>query len=306
MKTWLSSCALLCATLPTWALVGGSIDPNSAASPWAGVGAVVINGDTFSGVLIDDQHVLTAAHVVAGSAPGQVSFVLNAGTQQNLPVSGISLFPGYQGTTPAPNALVWHDDLAVLTLGAPVAGVAPYALYTGDMAGATLTLVGYGRGGDGANGVPSPSVPDVKRTGVNRVDDVLDDDDGGGHAEIFFFDFDGPTAENNVFGPALAPNLTLGVGIEAHFAGGDSGSPAFVNDQGVWKVAGIATFNGSLVDLPGGNVLFGAVGGGTIVAPYADWIASITAPVPEAQGWLMLLAGLGLLGLRARPAAAAA
>jgi Trypsin len=302
MKHLLSTCALLLSSLPAWALVGGSVDPNTSTSPWAGVGAVVIQGETFSGVLIDAQHVLTAAHVVAGSAPNQVSFVLNAGAPQSLAVAGISVFPGYRGTNPGAGQ-VWHDDLAVITLDAPVTGVAPYALFTGDLAGATLSLVGYGRGGDGANGVPSPAVPNVKRSGRNRVDGLLFDDDGGSQNEIFVFDFDGPAADSNVFGDPVPANLTLGAGIEAQFAGGDSGSPVFVNDQGRWKVAGIAAFNGSTIDLPGSNVLFGAIGGGTIVAPYAEWIASVTTPVPESQSWLMLLAGLGLLAMRPRASA---
>jgi len=80
----------------------------------------------------------------------------------------------------------------------------------------------------------------------------------------------------------------------------------FVNDNGVWKIAGIAAFNGGtqLVcgkDAQGGlinciNTKFGAIGGGMVVAPYAGWIqARMTSPVPEPHSWVSFLAGLGLI-----------
>src|ERR1700761_8835214 len=55
------------------------IDPNTADSPYAGVGAVVVGGQPLSGVLIASQYVLTAAHVVSGQSPSNIQFVLNLG-----------------------------------------------------------------------------------------------------------------------------------------------------------------------------------------------------------------------------------
>jgi len=283
-----------------FALLGGSIDTNSASSPWAGVGAVTINGSVFSGALIDSQHVLTAAHVVSGAALGSVGFTLNVGgdATQTLGASAIQVFPGYNGTTPGADG-VWHDDLAIITLSAPVTGVVPtYSLFNGSLANQTLTLVAYGSGGDGVTGVTSGANASVKRVGQNRVDVQLVDDDvvGSTVKEVFAFDFDGPTVASNVYGSNNPVNLTLGANVEAQFAGGDSGSPVFVNDGGVWKIAGIAAFNGSATT-GGSNTLFGSIGGGTIVASYIPWITSALAtPVPEPHTWLMLLAGLGLVG----------
>lgn len=299
----LASCAFLMAALgsaPASALVGGAVDPNWATSPAAGVGAITVNGSVFSGVLLDSLHVLTAAHVVAGQvgSPANVSFSLNVGGDLThvYSASTISVHGGYTGTRPGTDG-VWHDDLAIVRLTTPVtAGVAGYALYEGSLANQTLTLVGYGGGGDGSNGVTAGADASVKRIGQNRVDLLLADDDGGAAQEVFVFDFDGPTKASNVYGPDSPANLTLGETVEVQLAGGDSGSPAFVNDNGVWKIAGIGTFNGG-TDLSGGsNVLFGSVGGGTIIAPYAAWIQSTIAPVPEPQVWLMMLAGLGLVG----------
>lgn len=73
----------------------------------------------------------------------------------------------------------------------------------------------------------------------------------------------------------------------------------FVDDNGVWKIAGIANFNGTTSLSGDSGVLFGSIGGGAIVAPYQTWIQTVTA-VPEPETWLMLLAGLGLVGWRAR------
>lgn len=306
MKNSLFASLVLFAAMPAHALVGGAVDPNTAASPWAGVGAVSVNGGTFSGALIGDRYVLTAAHVVGGQVgtPGNVSFMLNMGGDltHTLSATAIAVFPGYTGTTPGPDG-VWHDDLAIITLSAPVAGAVPtYGLYGRTLNNQTLTLVGYGGGGDGVNGVTSGANASVKRVGQNRVDVLLKDDDGGASSEVFMFDFDGPDASSNVFGPPRSrANLTLGADIEAQYAGGDSGSPVFVNDKGVWKIAGIGTFNGRTSASSGSNVLFGSVGGGTVVASYLPWIEStigstLAAPVPEPHAWLMLLAGMGLVG----------
>lgn len=301
MKNILLASLALLTTMPAHALVGGADDPNTVTSPWAGVGAVSVNGGTFSGALISDRYVLTAAHVVGGAAPGNVSFTLNAGSaaSQVIAAESITVFSGYQGTAPGSDG-VWHDDLALIRLATPVSGVTGYGLYGGALTGQTLTLVGYGASGDGVNGATSPANANVKRVGQNRVDVLLPDDDGGPQDEIYIFDFDGPDASSNVYGDPVSPNLTLGADIEAQFAGGDSGSPVFVNDNGVWKIAGIAAFNGSTTGLPGSNVLFGSVGGGTIVAPYQTWIQENSAPVPEAETYLLFLTGLGLLGLITR------
>ncbi|MDP2787978.1 MAG: trypsin-like serine protease [Pseudomonadota bacterium] len=305
MKNSLIASLALFVAMPAHALVGGTVDANLASSPWAGVGAVKVNGGTYSGALIGNQYVLTAAHVVGGATPGQVQFVLNAGgaPSQTLAAESIHVFSGYQGTTSGADG-VWHDDLALVKLAAPVAaGVPVYDLYNGPLLGKTVSLVGYGAGGDGVNGATIAQDDNLKRAGQNRIDLTLVDDDGGSQYEIFLFDFDGPDSTTNVFGANNNPqNLTLGAAVEAQYAGGDSGSPLFVNDNGTWKLAGIAAFNASVTGLPGSNVKFGAVGGGSIVAPYATWIqatiaVSVSAPVPEPETWLMLLAGLGLVGV---------
>ena len=267
----------------SFALVGGSIDPNTAVSPWASVGSITIGTGVYSGVLLDSQHVLTAAHVVSGqvAAAGNVSFSLNAGDlSQTLTAASISVYGGYTGTTPGSDG-VWHDDLAVITLSTPITGVVPiYGLYSGSMQGQTISMVGYG--GTGAT---------VKKAGENVVDVVFNDDDIAGSTtnEVFVFDLDNGATNGPYGGSALS--------MEAGYTGGDSGSPVFVSVDGVWKIAGTSTFTGTST-LRGG----GSIGGGTIVASYIPWIQQqmLITPVPEPQAWLMMLAGLGLVGAAVR------
>ena len=290
---------LAVATQPAHALIDGKVDSNTASSPFAGVGSVVVNGGAFSGTLIGGQYVLTAAHVVAGASLSNISFRINDGANVTLKASSVSIFSGYTGTRAGSDG-VWHDDLAIIKLAGPAASSVPfYSLYTGSVSGKALTFVGYGAGGDGKNGVTTASSQTVKRSGRNVVDKLYRDDDGGSASEVFQYDFDGP----------LLLNLNGRLSDEVHFAGGDSGAAALIYDGGKWKIAGVGTYVGS----GNGKNLdrYGAFGGGMVVGAYASWINSVIsgtsgakagtiAPVPEADTWAMMLAGLGLVGYLAR------
>lgn len=279
------------------------VDPNTAGSPYAGVGAVRANvsgGGYYlgSGALITPYHVLTAAHLldvtddgVIDFAPSAVSFYINnAATPTVVGASALVIHPDYTGfDNPSVN-----DDLAIITLSAAApAGVPIYPLYQSVVATGTQTIqVGYGRSGDGVNGYTVSASLTVKRFGANVVDARMEDDEGApgnGIWEVWEADFDGPTADTNLMG-----GLTLGNTIETGLGPGDSGGPSFVEIEGQLYLIGNNTFG---FNEEGGAPfpLFGTGLGGILVEPYLDWI---DGEIPE-PGTLGLVA-VGLAAVAAR------
>lgn len=312
--------ALLLGSGQARAIVGGAgIDPNTVDSPWAGVGSVTVrNGGVYSGALIGRRHVLTAAHAVAGvrNPRADISFNLNYGgtLSHHFRARAIHILPAFQGARPGPDG-IWFGDMAIIELSEDVPeGVPVYPLYGQPSLGlprdSTLTLVGYGAHGDGFGELAADGNPGVKHVGQNRLDVLIGRKDSR-VPEVFMFGFDAPAAE--AFKPAPAAGRPLAA--EAGFAGGDSGSPVFILHDNVWKILGIATFNAGTPRSSGNNVKFGAIEGGTFVAPHTDWIESVlntrpedrpdagesprpdapSSPLPETGLAASMLAGIGLL-----------
>lgn len=265
------------------------IDPNFASSTWASVGSVVVKGSPFSGVLITRRHVLTAAHV-AGGDPADVEFVLNAGgdASQRIAARSIHPHPNWKGFDPKrPN-----DDLAIIELAEPAAAdIVIYPIAAGTLRrGLEFTAVGYGGSGHGDVGATIGASATVKRVGSNNADGFVADAAGSGRIEAYIFDFDGPGARNMLGGEGL------GNEVETTFAGGDSGSPAFVRTPGGWGLFGINTF---IFTYPEGATkasTFGTGGGGVVVGAYKEWIDGVlrnTRTDSPAQG-----AGSGVTRMR--------
>lgn len=257
------------------------VDPNTTTSSFAGVGSVQVNTrrGTYigSGTPISSRHIVTAAHVVDISGDGLVNnkdgirsayLILNYGGNQThkILVSKIDVHPDFTGfARPSVN-----DDIAVLTLGSDLpTGVPIYALPSNDLAAATtVTMVGYGRSGDGVNGYTTNASFTVKRKGENNADAFYTQDDSGRPAanEVFRFDFDGPSG-SGTFGGA-----TLGNDRETQLGGGDSGGPSFVPNGSAYTLVGVNTFT------QGSNTpKFGSLGGGINVFPYVGWINEVVS-----------------------------
>lgn len=285
-----------------WAIVAGSatgspadspaahVDANVATSAFAGVGAVLARITPTSaylgtGTLLDATHVLTAAHVMDPTNDGirdialsDITFTLNAAGNYSsvLNVSAVTFYPSFTGF----NHPTATNDLAILTLSQPVPlGTPTYSVLGQDIAqGMTLTLVGYGQSGNGDVGANVAATATVKRVGYNVLDTLSNYVQGV--AELWHYDFDGPT------GNGLLGGSTLGNAIESAIAPGDSGGPAFIEINGQYVIAGTNTFTTAA------NVgKFGSQGGGIYLPAYADWIDSVVS-VPEPSA--ILLGGMGI------------
>lgn len=308
--------ALWCSVGPAAAIVGVPADSNAVDSPWAGVGSLSIGNGVFSGALIAPDLVLTSAHVVAGVPPASITFNLNFGGDltHRIAATEVIVNPSYHGFKGFRYG--GQTDVALVRLREPVpAGVPIYGIYTDELPqGAVLTLVGYGASGTGETGVTRGASAVARHAGQNVADCfafTVGPDScgmsaliGSGPRAIYVFDFDRPDGGKGlVGGTSLGPE-------EATLATGDSGSPAFVQVNGQWRIAAVNTFVINVTPNARAGV-YGTAGGGVLLAgDNGEWVmqhvgpvsaldreivAAAPYPLPEVQGGRLV--GAGMLAL---------
>jgi hypothetical protein len=262
---------------------------NLANQPqFAAVGKVFTSTSAGSGTVIaNGWWVLTAAHVVAGAPVSSISFQIGASTYT---AQNVFIHPGYPGG-PLPTA-----DIALIELSAPVAGVTPAQIYTGtNEIGKHGHSVGYGLTGTGITGFITNTYG-TKRAMRNVIDlIILPNGASDPNGTILLSDFDSPDGTNNSLGSGSSPTP---LDLEGMGAPGDSGGPVFIEEGGVWYIAGVHSFIGD-PGPPAGNgqadARYGDILGSTRVSSYAGWINSV---VPEPASMTAL--AIGLIGLLAR------
>ncbi len=220
------------------------LTPTSSAStplaiingtPTTQISTVGVVGDLLtdfaSGTLISSRHVLTSASAVAGLANDEVRFTLGADTYSSVT---IYIQPNHNP------ALVGTDDgndLAIIELDRDVIGVTPTELLREvPTVDTTVTLVGYGAGGDAING--QNSTFGTLQSGTTPIDSVGE--------TLIVWNFDDR--------------------FEANSAPGDTGGAVLVQMGSRFLLTGVIS----------GNVLgtsgLGDRGYGTRVDVHAQWI----------------------------------
>jgi cyclophilin family peptidyl-prolyl cis-trans isomerase/outer membrane protein assembly factor BamB len=253
-----------------------------------------------TGTLISPTIVVTAGHILRGSykakAPVASEWTFSLGSDSLKPtetysVSEVILHPGWTARLSYEGGIGDGDllglDLALLRLDSPVVGVTPARLNAEDSEpiGSRVILAGYGSIADGKGGVTSVDNFD-RLAGENTLDRVVETVNASNVPQAYRggllgVDFDSPDEIFNALGSQASLIDYLGSGssastplpYESTTAEGDSGGPAFVRMNGVWKVVGTVSYGTE-------SSVYGDVTVYTRLASQLTWLQTYLEEVP--------------------------
>jgi len=279
-------------------------------------------GTVGSGVLLNPEWVLTAAHLVNSADAGEVVIRASGSGRE---VSEVHSHPGWFGN-PSPG-LAQSRDLVLLRLSNPIRSAPVIPLWQGGGSGTLLGMMaGFGRGGNGLLGAYLPA--NGLRAGFNLIDRKIIDGDGG----FWVTDFDSGQGRHNSLNLATVdlrnfdagggdPPLSvtvfsiLGTESMASFAGlpvagdffpglgevfpegttarGDSGGPLFIysEERSQWELAGVTSFGVNPLH-PSGFTRFDSRYGDLSffadVSGQQDWLNGVMIPEPSKIAFLFV------------------
>jgi len=264
------------------------LDPLGAASQFNAIGSLSISAGGFSYIgsatAISPNWILTAGHNLdlndVGSPTPGLSINFNLPGFGTYSASSFYTCPGFTGFG---NPSI-QNDLGLIYLANPLPAGVLYPSLNGNLStGTEFLMAGFGRSGYGNYGYTTSATVTDRRIGYNVVNSFQTDQGGAGFNAIFLYDFSSPDTTGQ-------PGGSLGNNLESIIGPGDSGGPALVADGSGYDIAGVNTF----VEGYGGH--FGDIGGGIVLAPYLDWISSVTAmPVPEPSVFSLVILGMAIL-----------
>jgi len=272
-------------------------------------------GLTGSGVLLNQDWVLSAAHLVHSAGAAEMTVKVDG--EERL-VSEVHRHPGW---LEAPSVgLSQRNDLVLLRLHDPVEGAPTVPIWGGGNGSPLIGLMaGFGKGGNGLLGAYLPA--DGLQGGMNVLDRHLLNDDGG----FWVTDFDSGQSRHNSLNfatvdlrhfdiaddqPELSETVFTILGDESQagfgelptaedfFPGfeevfpegttalGDSGGPMFVfsDERARWELAGVTSYGVNPLYPAGFNRFdsrYGDLSFFTDVSSQKEWLDTVMVPEPS-------------------------
>lgn len=258
-------------TAVTFVSAAQAIVPGIDTNQWTFAGKIGdLNDFGTSGVAVGDHWILTARHAVGGMPDDGARFMMENG----MTFRSIAI---YRHAT---------DDIALVRVAETLPGW--YDIYwNSDQVGKTTEVVGYGVRGMMVNGdwEFDYSSYGTQRRGANKVTFTQFLDEGGIRGDFIVSDFDGNGIDIFGDGGPVTGESTVGPG--------DSGGPTFIQENSIWKVAGLHIWIGSA----GGPEPphYGSIYGDIRLSSYRTWYDTIV-PAEVLPATMNLLRGLVISG----------